>query len=385
MNIRERFTKHPGLIGETYFQHGLFAFKHALYLIKTAIILFIHGLFPFFFQTTSSRRIEQLWLLLQSRKPFLKNQPKILSYIGNTPLLPCHHFNQNPKVSLFLKCEFFNPTLSTKDRIVVHMLQNYEEKGLLNKTQTIYEASSGNTGTSLAMIGTLMGYKVVITVPEKTSTEKIKTMRFYGAKVIICSGDVATNSPEHYTNKALLLAQTDPHGLYFNQYHSEENVKAHYLTTAQELFDQIQGQIDYIILGASSGGTVSGIGRFFKQYSPSTQIILADPVGSILYAHFYKLPEISSAYKTEGVGKENICEIVDFSVIDKVIQFSDEEAYKAVQEFAKTEGFLLGGSSGGALAVYQKLIHKLGDEKINIVVIAPDSGFKYLSKLSENE
>jgi cysteine synthase len=320
-------------------------------------------------------------MLLKSRKAFLKNHPQVLAYIGDTPLFSCSHFNQNPRIELLIKSEFSNPSLSIKDRIVLHMIQDYETQGLLNKKQTIYEASSGNTGIALAMIGGLLGYHVVITTPEKTSKEKIKTMQVYGAKVIVCPSITDTTSPEHYTNQAQILAQQDPKGMYFNQYGSKENAEAHYLTTAKEIFEQTYGKLDYIVLGASSGGTVTGVGRFFKKYSPKTKIILADPIGSILYSHFYQLPEIAQEYELEGVGKDKSYDTLDYSVIDQIIQFSDEDAFQTVKDFAKTEGFLLGGSSGGALTVARKLINSLEHhQKAKIVVIAPDSGFKYLSK-----
>ncbi len=312
----------------------------------------------------------------------LKRHHPLFAYIGHTPLYHSQRYLKNTQVNLHVKCEFFNPSLSIKDRIVVHMLENYQVQGVLKKGQTIYEASSGNTGSSLAMIGSIMGYGIVITVPYKTSPEKVNTMKLYGAEVIICPDNVGVDSSEHYTNKAKLLAEKDPNGLYFNQYHSIENGNAHYQTTAKEIWEQSNDVIDYIILGASSGGTVTGVGRFFKEFSPSTKIILADPEGSIFFSHFYHQPEIYQKYEIEGVGKDKICEILDFSVVDEVLQFSDNEAYEAVRDFAKAEGFLLGGSSGGALAVCKKLIKTLPANKpFNIVVIAPDSGFKYLSKI----
>lgn len=377
------FTKHPNEYGEGYFEHLRFAISYFFILLKIAIILLIHGIFPFLFTFTSSQLINKTYLVFQKRKYNLKSTHPLFAYIGATPLHESKQFITDKQVNLFVKCEFFNPSLSIKDRIVLHMLKHYEKQGLIKKGTRIYEASSGNTGTSLAMLGSLLGYPVVITVPKKISSEKVNTMKFYGAEVIISPEDVSVDSPEHYTNKAKILAQQDPNGMYFNQYNSYENCKAHYESTAREILEQSEKPIDYIILGASSGGTVTGVGQFFKKNSPNTKIILADPEGSIFYPHFHHQPKVYKKYQTEGVGKDLICEILDFSVIDDVISFSDEEAMNAVKEYSKTEGFLLGGSSGGALSVAKKLIARLDKDKpIVIVVIAPDSGYKYLSKMN---
>lgn len=307
----------------------------------------------------------------------------ILDTIGNTPLLHLTRFNTTLHANLYAKCEMFNPTLSIKDRIVLFMIRHYEKIGKLHSNTMIYEASSGNTGSSLAMIGTLLGYSVTITVPSKTSQEKINTMRAYGAEVIVCS-DVSTDSSEHYTNKARILSENHPDSLYFNQYQSDENVNAHYQSTAVEIWEQMNGKIDYLIAPASSGGTITGVGKFLKEKNPSIQIILPDPVGSIFYDYFNQNQLQPKKYQIEGAGKDKVCDIHDFSIIDDVIQFTDEEAFNAIKKLALTEGLLSGGSSGGALVVAEKLAYNFSvsaNVKPNIIVILPDSGFKYLSKL----
>lgn len=379
----KKFTTHPSSIGETYTEHLKFTVVGSAHLAKVACVLLGHGLLPFLFTNYARDKIGNL------EQKLLKRNPKsgtgitnsILDLIGQTPIIRLTRFTSTTNCNIFAKCEMFNPTLSIKDRVVLFMLRQYEAEGKLKPGFTIYEASSGNTGSSLAMLASVLGYKSVITVPAKTSQEKIDTMISFGAQVIICKSGVATDSPEHYTNKALILSSTNPKSIYFNQYGNIENVNAHYRSTATELWQQTGGKIDYLIAPASSGGTISGIGRFLKQKNPNIKIILPDPVGSVFYDHFYGNELKADAYQVEGAGKDKICSIHDFSVIDEVIKFTDEEAFATAKKVALTEGILAGGSSGGALAVAEKLSKRLlGDDMPNIVVMLPDSGFKYLSK-----
>ncbi len=311
----------------------------------------------------------------------------ILDSVGNTPMFHLTKFNSKLQCNLFAKCEMFNPTLSIKDRVVLFMLRKYEQEGILKPGGIIYEASSGNTGTSLAMFASILGYKAVITVPEKISQEKVNAMLAFGAEVIISPKGVAADSSEHYSNKAKILSQQHLGSIYFNQYGNENNPLAHYTSTAPEIWQQIKGQIDYLVIPASSGGTISGIGRFVKEHNLKTKIILPDPVGSIFYDYFYKNEMKYKGYKVEGAGKDKVCNIHDFSIIDDVIQFTDEEAFNAAKKLAKTEGIFSGGSSGGALAVAEKIARKTTNlaTKPTIVVILPDSGFKYLSKFYKRE
>jgi len=380
----KKFTAHPASIGETYFQHLNFTIKGALYLIKVALGLLSHGFFPFLFTNYARDKVSVLEQKLLKRNP--KNgagiSNSILDLIGETPMLQLNNFSSRGKSNIFAKCEMFNPTLSIKDRIVLFMLKQYEKDKKLKPGYTIYEASSGNTGSSLAMIAAVLGYKAVITVPAKTSQEKIDTMRAFGANVIICQSGINIDSPEHYTNKAYILSKDDSNSIYFNQYDNHENVNAHYSLTACEIWRQMDGKIDYFIAPASSGGTISGVGKFLKQKNPNIKIVLPDPVGSVFYDYFYGNELKSESYQVEGAGKDKVCRIHDFSVIDQVIRFTDEEAFGAAKRLALTEGVLSGGSSGGALAVAEKLIEALpNNELLRIVVMLPDSGFKYLSKI----
>ncbi|MEM9243774.1 MAG: cysteine synthase family protein [Pseudomonadota bacterium] len=314
--------------------------------------------------------------------------PSILNVIGHTPMVALKRFNPALPFDVYAKCEMFNPTLSIKDRIVLRMINDFERRDLLKPGGTIVEASSGNTGSSLAMLASVLGYKALITVPYKTSQEKVATMRLYGAKVVVSPEDVTSDAPEHYVNKAAILAQSIPNAVLLNQYDNPVNVETHFEDTAEEIWTALDGNIDCLVAAASSGGTITGVGRYLKQKKPSIQVFMPDPVGSVFYDCFYKhQPSAAKPYQVEGAGKDKVCRIHDFSVIDDVIQFTDAEAFAAVRQLAKTEGILAGGSAGGALSILEKLsgqllTHPSPKRRLNVVVILADSGFKYLSKLS---
>ncbi len=307
----------------------------------------------------------------------------ILELIGNTPLIKLNRFNPDLPFNLYAKCEMFNPSLSIKDRIVIAMIRDLEKKNRIKPGDTIVEASSGNTGSSLAMIAAILNYQAVITVPPKTSPEKIKTMQAFGAEVIVCAANLSPDSPEHYTNKAKMISSTRPNAVLLGQYDNELNVQAHYEKTAHELWEQMDGKIDYLVAAASTGGTITGVATFLKEKNSHIKIILPDPVGSVFYHYFhYKNLDISpQPYRIEGAGKDKICPIHNFDLIDDVVQFTDDDALDTTKRLAKTEGILAGGSSGGALFVAEHLRDRIQGKtkRTNVVVILPDSGFKYLS------
>ncbi|MDF1645445.1 MAG: cysteine synthase family protein [Legionellaceae bacterium] len=307
----------------------------------------------------------------------------ILECIGDTPMIQLSRFNPNFNFNLYVKCEFTNPTLSIKDRIVLSMIRDFEQQKKLTPGDTIIEASSGNTGSSLAMIAAVLGYKAIITVPAKTSDEKVNTMRAFGAEVIVCA-PCPPDSPEHYTNQAGILAKTMENTVFLGQYENPVNVETHYQETAAEIWKQMNGNIDYLVAASSSGGTITGIAKFLKEKKPDVQIIMPDPKGSIFYPTFHQIPGTieASPYQIEGAGKDKICPIHDFSLIDDVLQFTDDEAFSTAKKLAQTEGLLVGGSAGGALSVLEQLNQNIKptDGKPNVVVVLADSGFKYLSK-----
>jgi cystathionine beta-synthase len=304
-----------------------------------------------------------------------------LNLIGNTPLVELKKIAQG-SARYFAKLEMLNPTYSIKDRLVLHIVNDAEQKGLLMPGMTLIEASSGNTGTSLAMLGALKQYPVIITTPAKTSAEKIAFMRAYGADVRISPVSAKKDDPAHYVTVAHALHQANPRSFLLNQYNNPANIEAHYTTTGPEIWDQTQGKIDYLIACSSSGGTLTGIGRYLKQKNPAIKIIMPDPVGSVYYDYF-KTGKINPAhikpYQLEGVGKDYICGCMDFSIIDDVIQLTDEDAFDAVKKLALCEGIFAGGSSGAALHVAHVIANQV-KTPVNIVIIFPDSGLKYLSK-----
>lgn len=308
----------------------------------------------------------------------------ILDCIGNTPIIKLSRFNTDLPFNLYVKCEMFNPTLSIKDRIVLTMIRSMEKNGMLKPGMTIIEASSGNTGTSLAMISTLLGYKSIITVPAKTSDEKINTMRIFGAQVLVSPPHAKEGSSNHYMKRAEILSRKLKNIVLLGQYESQINVETHQNQTASEIWDQMDGKIDYLVSTASSGGTITGIGTFLKGRNQNIKIIMPDPIGSIFYDYFHHphLIPRSTVYEIEGAGKDKVCSIHDFSLIDDVIQFSDEQAFATVEKMARTEGILVGGSAAGALFVAENLKYYQNNAiwNKNVLVILPDSGFKYLSK-----
>ncbi len=305
----------------------------------------------------------------------MKNN-NFLSTIGHTPLIK---LATDTAPAIFAKLEMMNPTLSIKDRIVEYMINAAEKRGVLKKGATIIEASSGNTGASLAMMGALKNYPVIITTTTKTSSEKIAMMKLYGATVHICDADLTEESPNHYITLAKQLASTMPNAYFLNQYNNSDNPDAHYHTTGPEIWMQTEGQIDYLVATGSTGGTISGAGRFLKEKNKNIKVILADPVGSCYFSYF-KAGKINQSevkpYQVEGAGKNQLCRCMDFSQIDDVIAFTDQQAFETVNKLALKEGIFAGGSSGGALFV-AKVLAANQKNPANIVVILPDSGIKY--------
>lgn len=318
--------------------------------------------------------------------PTLLAFPALLDTIGNTPLVKLQHLNQNPLVTVLAKLEFFNPGGSIKDRMVKYIIDDAEKKGLLPPGGTIIENTSGNTGAAIAMIAAIRGYKAILTMPDKVSQEKQNALKAYGATIIICPTSAAPSSPEHYVNVAKDLADKTPNSFRLDQYNNKKNTEAHYLTTGPELWLQSQGNIDFFVASGSTGGTISGAGRYLKEKNPRIKNILPDPIGSIYYPFFKtgSTPSESNCnYLLEGIGEDHMAEAIDFSVIDDVIQVKDSDAFHTARELANKEGILAGGSSGAnvwtALAIAKGLT-----APATIVTILPDGGVKYLSKFFDD-
>lgn len=294
-----------------------------------------------------------------------------LEAIGNTPLVKLD-FDVKPTV--LAKLEHLNPGGSIKDRSALFMLQEAERTGKLLPGGTIIEASSGNQGIALAMIGAIKGYKVIITVPDRTSTEKVSTLQSYGAKVFVCPDTDDLNDPNGYHAKAETLHSQIKNSYMPNQYYNTENPRAHYLTTAPEIWEQSQGKLTHCFISMGSCGTISGVGRYIKEKNKNIKIIGIDAMTSKL-----SMPDAPKAYKTEGMGVDVITDTLDRNVIDEIVPVSDEAAFAMTRNLAK-KGYLVGLSSGAVMHVALERAKKL-KEADTILVIFADSGRAYLSKV----
>lgn len=311
----------------------------------------------------------------------------ILDTVGNTPLVKLQNINPYPLATILVKVEYLNPGSSIKDRIVLHIINEAEKDGLLKPGGTIIENTSGNTGAAVALISAIRGYKAILTMPDKVSKEKQNALKAYGAEIIICPTSATPDSPEHYVNVAKRLASETPNSFRVNQYDNKKNPEAHYLSTAPEIWEQTQGKLDYFVASGSTGGTISGVGKFLKEKNLEIKLIMPDPIGSIYYPFFTtgKMPhEGKCSYLLEGVGEDHMTQAIDFSLIDEVLPVKDKDAFEVARLLARKEGLLVGGSSGanvwGALEIAKRLT-----SPAVIVAILPDGGVKYLSKQFDDE
>ncbi|MBI5414223.1 cysteine synthase family protein [Candidatus Peregrinibacteria bacterium] len=310
-----------------------------------------------------------------------------LDIIGNTPLVKLQKLSPNPMVEIFVKLEYFNPSGSIKDRIVSHIIEYAEKDGLLKSGGTIVENTSGNTGAAAAMIGAMKGYKVILTMPDKVSKEKQDALKAYGAEIVVTPTSASPDSPDHYVNMAKRIAKEIPNSFRINQYDNPKNPEAHYLTTGPEIWEQTKGKVTHFVAAGSTGGTVSGIGKFLKEQNSNIQIYMPDPIGSIYYEYFKtgKIPSNGScSYQVEGIGEDHIAHAMNFSVVDEMYQFTDQNAFDTARKMAREEGIMGGGSSGANVWAALKLAESL-TEPSTIVTVIPDNGIKYLSKFYNDE
>lgn len=289
--------------------------------------------------------------------------------IGKTPILMLNHLGIENGNRVYAKLELMNPAGSVKDRIGLYMLKDAEERGILKPGGTIVEATAGNTGIGIAIAALNRGYRVIFTVPTKFSIEKQKIMRALGAEIISTSREEGMLGAE---KKAEEIIKNTPGAVSFGQFHNPANPLAHYETTGPEIYDQMDGSIDYMVAGAGSGGTFSGIMKYLKEKDETINGVLADPVGSIIGGGEH------ADYDIEGIGNDFIADTMDVTLVDKVIKITDKEAFEASRYLAAKEGILAGSSSGAALAAAVKLSKEV--ENKNIVVVFPDRGDRYLSK-----
>jgi cystathionine beta-synthase len=310
-----------------------------------------------------------------SRKP----ARSVLELIGNTPMLELTQFDVGP-CRLFVKLENQNPGGSIKDRIGLSMIEAAEHDGRIAPGDTIIEATAGNTGLGLALAGVLKGYHVLLIVPDKMTREKIQHLRALGAEVRITRSDVGKGHPDYYQDKAERLAR-EMGAFYVNQFANPANPKAHEETTGPEIWEQTDHRLDAVVLGVGSGGTLTGIGRFLRRVAPEVQIVLADPLGSIL-APYVRTGELVQAgsWAAEGIGEDFVPPNADLSLVDRAYSISDKEAVETARALLAKEGILGGSSSGTLLAAALRYCREQTEPK-RVVTLVPDSGNKYLSKI----
>jgi cystathionine beta-synthase len=311
----------------------------------------------------------------------------VTKVIGNTPLVRLRRLTAERaiKAVVLVKLEFLNPTASIKDRMVVFILNKAIREGELRPGGTIVEATSGNTGASVAMFAAANGYRAILTIPDKMSREKIDTLKAFGAEVHVCPTAVPADSPESYYETAKRIHKETANSFLIGQYFNADNIEAHYRITGPEIWNQTEGRIDVLVGGIGTGGTVSGVGRFLKEKNPGIQIVAVDPEGSVFYDYYKEKVLVQPhPYLVEGIGDDFLCPALDFSVIDKIYRVTDKECFLMTRELTRKEGIFGGGSSGGA--VHAALLHAAAlDEGKTVVVLLPDSGGKYITKIFSDD
>ena len=311
----------------------------------------------------------------------VKYAETVLGTLGNTPLVKLNRVTEGVRCTVLAKLEQFNPGGSVKDRIGIHMIRAEEAKGTLKPGGTIVECTSGNTGLGLALAASILGYKCVFTMPDKVPLEKEYMLQAYGAEVIRCPTNVAPESPESYYSVAKRLVNERPNAILGNQYHNPMNPDAHYRTTGPEIWRDTQGEVDYFVAGVGTGGTISGTGRYLKEQNPKVKVVGVDPEGSILTHYFYHKEMIEAhQYLVDGIGEDFIPSTCQFEYVDEMILVGDRESLIMTRRLAREEGLLVGSSSGAALVGALRLARDLDADKIMVVLI-PDTGERYLSKV----
>jgi cystathionine beta-synthase len=309
----------------------------------------------------------------------------ILSAMGHTPLVRLNKLVGPNDATVYAKCEFMNPGGSIKDRMALHIIEKAERAGKLKPGGVIVENTSGNTGMGVAIAAAVKGYRCIFTMPDKMSAEKINRLKALGAQVVVTPTNVPADSPQSYYETAKRIARETPGSFYLNQYHNTENGEAHYLSTAPELWEQLEGRLDVFVTGLGTGGTMSGVGKFLKERNPAIRNVGVDPVGSVYQGYFQtgKLPE-PHVYKVEGIGEDMLCKALDFSVIDEIRQVDDAQSFNAARRLAREEGLFGGGSSGSAVHVAVEIARELGKGKV-VVVVLTDTGNNYVTKFFNDE
>jgi cystathionine beta-synthase len=309
----------------------------------------------------------------------------VLDLVGNTPLIKLNTITASFPGNFYAKVEAFNPGHSSKDRIALHILEQAEKQGIIKPGDTIIETTSGNTGFSIAMVSVIKGYECILAVSSKSSPDKIDMLKAMGAKVYVCPAHVSADDPRSYYQVAKRLHEEIKGSVYINQYFNQLNIDAHYHSTGPEIWNQTEGKITHLVACSGTGGTISGTAKFLKEQNPNIKVIGVDAYGSVI-KKYHETREFDEAeiypYRIEGLGKNLIPTATDFDVIDEFIKVTDEESAHMARNIAKSEGLFVGYTSGAAM----QAITQLNEEEVfkkddNVVVIFPDHGSRYMSKV----
>ncbi|MDC1363377.1 cysteine synthase family protein [Flavobacteriaceae bacterium] len=315
----------------------------------------------------------------------IKAHKNILELIGNTPLIELNKITAGFKGNFYAKVEAFNPGHSSKDRIALYIIEQAEKKGILKPGDTIVETTSGNTGFSIAMVSIIKGYKCILAVSSKSSKDKIDMLRTMGAQVHVCPAHVSADDPRSYYEVAKTIHKNTPNSVYINQYFNKLNIEAHYQSTGKEIWEQTNGQITHLVACSGTGGTISGIARYLKEKNSQVQVIGIDAYGSVL-KKYHETGALDRdeiyPYRIEGLGKNLIPTATDFNSIDRFVKVTDQSSALTARELATTEGLFVGYTSGAAMQGLKQLNQEgVFDTSSNIVVVFPDHGSRYMSKI----
>lgn len=309
----------------------------------------------------------------------------VLQLVGNTPLIRLNNITKDFEGSFYAKVEAFNPGHSSKDRIALHIIEEAERNGVLKPGDTIIETTSGNTGFSIAMVSIIKGYECVLAVSSKSSPDKIDALKAMGAKVYVCPAHVSADDPRSYYSVAKRLHEEMKGSVYINQYFNESNIDAHFNSTGPEIWKQTKGNITHLIACSGTGGTISGTARFLKSQNKDIRVIGIDAFGSVIQK-YHETREFDAGeiypYRIEGLGKNLIPTATDFDCIDTFVKVTDEESAHTAREIATTEGLFVGYTSGAAVqGIKQLAAQGEFDANSKVVVIFPDHGSRYMSKV----
>ncbi|NVK27187.1 MAG: pyridoxal-phosphate dependent enzyme [Flavobacteriia bacterium] len=320
-------------------------------------------------------------------KDLPKVQENILKTIGNTPMIQLNKIAEDIPGKVLAKVEYFNPGHSVKDRMALKMIEDAEKRGDIKPGGTIIECTSGNTGMGLALAAIVKGYKLICTLSDKQSKEKMDILRAMGAELYVCPTNVAPEHPESYYSVATRLAKEIPNSFYPYQYDNLSNREAHYESTGPEIWDQTDGKITHFVVGVGTGGTISGVAKYLKEQNPDVQIWGVDSYGSV-FKKYHETGEFDESeiysYITEGIGEDILPKNVDFSLIDKFEKVTDRDGALATRELARKEGLLLGWSAGSAFQAIRQLKHELNEDSV-VVVLFHDHGSRYVGKIFNDD